>query len=41
MKEILMAVVKYLIPIILGYCLNVIRNYKKKTTATNKALNPS
>lgn len=38
MKEILMVIVKYLVPIILGWCLNVIRSYRKKTTATNKAL---
>lgn len=38
MKEILMIIVKYLVPIILGWCLNVIRSYRKKTAATNKAL---
>ena len=38
MEEIVMTVIRYLMPVILGYCLNIIRNYKKKTTATNKAL---
>lgn len=36
--EIIMVIIKYIVPIILGWCFNVIRNYKKKTTATNKAL---
>jgi protein tyrosine phosphatase len=38
MEEILTTILKVLIPALLGYCLNVIKNYKKKTNATNKAL---
>lgn len=37
-KQILDIVLKYIVPIILGYCLNVIKNYRKKANATNKAL---
>ena len=37
-QDILIKVVNYLLPIVLGYCFSVIRNYKKKTNATNNAL---
>ena len=30
--------IKFLLPIILGYCLSIIKNYKKKNDATNSAL---
>lgn len=38
MEDIVMTILKVLIPTALGYCLNVIKNYRKKTNATNKAL---
>lgn len=38
MKEILDIAIRYIVPLLLGYCINIIKNYKKKTTATNKAL---
>ena len=38
MEDIVMTILKVLIPTALGYCLNIIKNYKKKTNATNKAL---
>jgi protein tyrosine phosphatase len=37
-QEIIIKVVNYLIPVILGYCISVINNHKKKQTATNQAL---
>lgn len=30
--------IKFLLPIILGYCLSIIKNYKKKNDATTNAL---
>lgn len=38
MGEIIMTILKYLIPIALGYCINVIAGYRKKANATNNAL---
>ncbi len=38
MEEIVMIIIKYFVPLILGYCLNVIASYRKKSNATNKAL---
>ena len=38
MEEIVMVVIKYFVPLLLGYCLNAIRSYRKKTNATNNAL---
>lgn len=37
-EQIIDIVLKYIIPIILGYCISLIKNYKKKANATNKAL---
>ena len=37
-QEIIIKIINYLIPIILGYCISVIGNYKKKSNATNRAL---
>ena len=37
-KEILDIILKYIVPLILGYCLNVIRNYRKKNNAIKNAL---
>lgn len=37
-EQIIDIVLKYIIPIILGYCISLIKNYKKKSNATNKAL---
>ena len=37
-KEIIDIVLKYIVPILLGYCFNIIKSYKKKTNATNNAL---
>lgn len=38
MESIIIKVINYFVPIILGYFVAVIKNYKKKTNATNKAL---
>lgn len=37
-QQIIDIVLKYIIPIILGYCISLLKNYKKKATATNSAL---
>ena len=37
-QEIIIKIINYLIPVILGYCLSVIGNYRKKNQATNRAL---
>lgn len=37
-QDVVMKVINYLVPIILGYCFSVISNYKKKNNATNNAL---
>jgi len=37
-QDILIKVINYLLPIVLGYCISVIKNYKKKNDATNNAL---
>jgi len=38
METIVMKIINYLIPLVLGYCISVIGNYKKKSKATNNAL---
>lgn len=38
MESIIIKVINYFIPIILGFCAGVIKNYRKKASATNKAL---
>lgn len=38
MESIIIKVINYFVPIILGFCVGVIKNYSKKTKATNKAL---
>ena len=38
MSDIIIKVINYFVPLILGYCISVIKNYKKKTNATNRAL---
>lgn len=38
MESIIIKVINYFVPIILGFCVGVIKNYNKKTKATNKAL---
>lgn len=38
MESIIIKVINYFVPLILGYCISVIKNYKKKTNATNRAL---
>ena len=37
-QEIIIKIINYLIPVILGYCISVIGNYSKKMNATNRAL---
>ena len=37
-KETLDIAIRYVVPLILGYCLNVIKNYRKKAKSTNNAL---
>lgn len=37
-QDIVLKVVNFLLPIVLGYCFSVIKNYKKKNDATNNAL---
>lgn len=37
-REIIETIIKFILTGALGYCTSVIKNYKKKTTATNKAL---
>lgn len=38
MEDIIVKVINVLIPIVLGYCINIIKNYRKKSNATNQAL---
>lgn len=38
MEDIIIKVINYFVPLILGYCISVIKNYKKKANATNRAL---
>ena len=38
MQEVIIKIVNYLIPIILGFCISQITNYRKKNLATNRAL---
>ena len=38
MEEIIIKVINYLIPIVLGYLISVVNNYRKKNKATNNAL---
>lgn len=37
-QELIETILKFVLTGALGYCVSVIKNYKKKTTATNKAL---
>lgn len=37
-QQIIDIILKYIIPIVLGYCISLIKNYKKKNNATNQAL---
>ena len=37
-QSIIDTAIKFLLPIILGYCLSIIKNYKKKGDATTNAL---
>lgn len=37
-KEILMAIVKYIVPLFLGYCINIIKTYKTKDKTQEEAL---
>ena len=37
-KEILLAIVKYLVPLIMGYLISLLRNYSKKDKLSQKAL---
>lgn len=37
-QQIIDIILKYIIPVILGYCISLLKSYKKKTNATNKAL---
>ena len=37
-QEIIIKIINYLVPVILGYCLSMIGNYQKKNKATNRAL---
>lgn len=38
MESIIIKVINCFVPIVLGFCVGVIKNYSKKTKATNKAL---
>lgn len=38
METIVMKVINYLIPLVLGYCISVINNYKKKNKAITNAM---
>ena len=38
MQDIIIKVINYFLPIILGYCVAVIKSYRKKANATNRAL---
>lgn len=38
LKEILLAILKYIIPILLGYCLNSLKNYSKREKLFKKSL---
>ena len=37
-KEIILAVIKYLVPLIMGYLISLLRNYSKKDKLSQKAL---
>ena len=37
-QEIIMKIVNYLVPLIMGYLISVVGSYKKKNGATNRAL---
>lgn len=37
-QEILMKIINYLIPLIMGYLISVVGSYRKKNKATNRAL---
>ena len=38
MEDIIMKIINYLIPVVLGYCISVITSYRKKNKAVNNAL---
>lgn len=38
MEDIIIKIINYLIPVVLGYCISLIGSYKKKNKATNNAL---
>lgn len=38
MQEVIIKVINILLPTVLGYCFSVIKNYKKRSDATNNAL---
>ena len=37
-QEILMKIINYLVPLIMGYLISVVGSYRKKNKATNRAL---
>jgi len=37
-KEVILAVIKYLVPLIMGYLISLLRNYSKKDKLSQKAL---
>ena len=37
-EQVIKTIIQFILTGALGYCVSVIKNYKKKTTATNKAL---
>ena len=37
-EQAIKTIIQFILTGVLGYCVSVIKNYKKKTTATNKAL---
>ena len=38
MEDIIIKIINYLIPVVLGYCISLIGSYRKKNKATNNAL---
>jgi hypothetical protein len=38
MEDIIMKIINYLIPVVLGYCISIIGSYRKKNKAVNNAL---
>lgn len=37
-QSVIVKIINYLLPIVLGYCISVINNYRKKTKSTNSAI---